>query len=101
MPLYSGVKEIICAAHKGLDGKLHGHTWEVVAWWRNDHHLIDADSRKAKLKEFLRQFDHTELQHEFLWGEHIANHVGDHMKCDIVEVRRELEGIYARWEREA
>lgn len=101
MALYSGVSEIICAAHESLDGRLHGHTWEVIAWWRNDSFLIDADNRKKELKNFLSQFDHTKLLDCFAWGERLAEHIGIHMKCDIIEVNRKLEGIYARWERDA
>lgn len=99
MAIYSGVSGIISAAHKGLDGRLHGHTWEVIAWWRNDAHMVDADSRKIELDRFLAFFDHSELCHELLWGELLAEHIGTHLKCEIVEIRRQLERIYARWER--
>lgn len=100
MAVFSGVSGIICAAHKSLDGVLHGHTWEITAWWQNDSYMVDAEHRQAQLNEFLRHFDHTELPHELLWGELLAEHIGTHIKCDAVDVRRPLERIYARWERD-
>jgi len=99
MTILSGIGGVISAAHKSPCGVLHGHTWEVVVWWRNDSHFVDAGDRKLRVDAFLKQFDHTLLPDTLMWGEQLAEHIDVHLKCCAVDVSRKPERIYARWER--
>jgi hypothetical protein len=92
----TGVRGIVCAAHKSLDGKLHGHTWTVKAWWLN---TPDAVEKQAELTSYLSIFDHQTLGDAERWGEALAQAILMGMHCQKVEVSRDGEGIYASAER--
>jgi len=95
-----GVGGIVSAAHRdATSGALHGHTWEVTAWFRRG---TDITIRQCRLDSILKQIDHTELPCELAWGEDIAEWVArkfDDSSCVAVDVARPLERFYARWER--
>lgn len=92
----TGASAIICAAHKSRDGEMHGHTWEVRAWWPEGGCSVE---RKAELTNYLSVFDHQVLEHELAWGEALATAILLGLQCDKVEVSRQLEGLYACAER--
>ena len=96
MKTLTGVSATLSAAHRSRDGQMHGHTWEIVAWWQG---CPDAVERRAALQEYLRIFDHTILNDSVAWGEHLATAILLGMECVKVEVRRPLEGIFAVAER--
>jgi 6-pyruvoyl-tetrahydropterin synthase len=97
----TGVSGVISAAHYSRDGVLHGHTWQVVAWWHaNGDVILSADRRKRMLAEYLQKFDHSILPDELAWGEDLAERIGLDMRAAAVDVSRPLEGIYAKWVRE-
>jgi 6-pyruvoyl-tetrahydropterin synthase len=97
----TGVSGIISAAHYNHDGKLHGHTWQVVVWYHaNGDVLLDADRRKRMLFEYLGRFDHELLPDEFSLGENLAEKIGLDLRAAAVDITRPLEGIYAKWIRE-
>ena len=100
MSRMTGVSGVISAAHYSRDGVLHGHTWQVVVWWQAYGYVISADRRKEMLSEYLRKFDHSVLPEHLAWGEDLAEKIGLDLHAAAVDVRRPLEGIYARWERE-
>ena len=91
----TGASGHFSAAHNGPDG-LHGHTWEVRAWFEFSHRS-DAICAKAALDAILKQWDHTTLADELAWGEDIARAVGTLANCVEVEVSRPLEGFHAKW----
>lgn len=95
-----GVGGIVSAAHRDIGtGRLHGHTWEVTAWFRRG---TDATIRQCRLDGILKQIDHTELPDTLAWGEDLAEWVAsqfDDTSCVAVDVSRPMERIYARWER--
>jgi len=97
-----GVGGIVSAAHRDTGtGKLHGHTWEVTAWFCRG---TDAVIRQCRLDSILSEIDHTELPDQLAWGEDIAEWVAakfDDSACVAVDVSRPLERLYARWERGA
>lgn len=97
-----GVGGIVSAAHRDqATGALHGHTWEVTAWFRRG---TDAMIRQCRLDGILKEIDHKELPDTLAWGEDIAEWVAsrfDDASCVAVDVSRPLERLYARWEREA
>lgn len=95
LKVWTGVSGIICSAHEGPTGKLHGHTWEVKAWWLDGR---DADEARSTLASYLSRFDHDYLPNWLSRGELIAKAVLKDLDCDAVDVSRPLEGIFARAE---
>jgi hypothetical protein len=97
--LLTGVGGYFSAAHRDHEtGALHGHTWEVTAWFRKG---TDAAIRACRLQGILAEIDHTELPGELAWGEDIAAWVAAKFAdsaCVAVDVARPAERIYARWE---
>lgn len=94
----TGVGSYFCAAHRDRDtGQLHGHTWDVVAWFKTSKNAVTL---QAELKAALQQFDHAELPEELAWGEAIGIKIIRLLNdCIEVEVRRESERIYAKVKR--
>ena len=92
MKIMTGVSAVFSAAHKSRDGVLHGHTWQVTAWWRD---TPDAVQRQKDLQAYLSVFDHTLLADGVAWGEDLARAITHGMGCCKVEVSRPLEGIFA------
>lgn len=91
----TGVGSYFCAAHRDkLTGKLHGHTWDIVAWFISDKNAV---SLQSDLKGFLERFDHSVLDDDCSWGEELAKTILCSLEnCCEVEVRRESERIYAK-----
>ena len=92
----TGVGGIFSAAHQPPEGgDVHGHSYEVTAWFPAGE---DARVLQARLAAILEPLDHKVLADELASGETIAEHIGRHLDgCRQVEVRRPLERIYARW----
>lgn len=91
----TGVGWYFCAAHKDKDtGVTHGHTWEVIAWFRSSRNAIDLQS---ELKLALSGYDHSELTDDLSWGEALAREICLKMEgCKEVVISRSAERIYAR-----
>lgn len=94
--MLTGVSGHFSATHKSPEGKWHGHTWYVKAWFRNKHRL-DARVMQASLNTMLARYDHSELPENLAWGEDIAREIATLVNCVEVEVSRPAEGIYANW----
>lgn len=92
MIIRTGAGAILSAAHRGQDGAIHGHTWEVWAEWNNQPCAVEA---QARLQKWLGKFDHTELPFVMSRGEAIAQQCLMALGCSRVEVRRSGERIYA------
>lgn len=99
MKKLTGVSGVISAAHKSRDGNLHGHSWQVVAWWRFNPNK-SAETRRSELRHWLSSVDHGILSDDIAWGEDLAERIGHDLKAYAVDVSRPLEGIYARWSRD-
>ena len=93
----TGVGACLSAAHRSPDGVVHGHTWEIVAWW---FAIEDATKLQSRLVECLAQWDHGMLPDALAWGESLATIIGRELNCYAVDVSRPSERIFARWERE-
>jgi len=91
----TGVSGHFSAAHKGADGSIHGHTWQVMAWFETPTRC-DAICHKAALDGLLGHWDHSILPDELAWGEDIARTVGKLVNCVEVIVSRPLDGLHAR-----
>ena len=101
MTKLTGVGGVLSCAHEPVNaelfgGETHGHSYEVIAWFENDH---DADVRtfQASLNTLLELWDHKMLPPDMATGEAIAKRIGTLNLCVVVEVRRPLERIYAKW----
>lgn len=91
----TGVGAVLSAAHYGPSGALHGHTWEVVAWFPAG---TDALALQRRLEERLASFDHGVLPAELSWAEPFAAYLGAALDgCIGVDVSRPSERLYARW----
>ena len=91
----TGVGCVFSAAHEPPEGgDLHGHSYEVTAWF-----IAGADARhlQAKLVQAVEQLDHKVLGPELASGEAMAEWIGRQLGCVEVEIGRPLERIYARW----
>ena len=91
----TGVGAVLCAAHRDRDGRMHGHTWEITAWWKG---APNAREKQAMLSLYLSSFDHGFLPDNLAWGEHLATRIAQDLGCSQVDVSRPLERIYARVE---
>lgn len=89
------VDGFFCAAHKGGDGRLHGHTWRVRVFW--DYAGADILVQQAKLREALSYLDHSELPENLSRAEDIAADIGRGLFAQRVEIWREAEGLGATW----
>lgn len=99
--ILTGVGGVLSCAHEPINadifgGEMHGHSYEVTAWFANDD---GADVRmfKKAFETLLATMDHKTLPPELATGEAIARRFGLLAKCVKVEVRRPLERIYAEW----
>ncbi len=92
--ILTGVGAILCAAHRDKDGRLHGHTWEITAWWEGQP---DAAERQEALNNWIFPYDHGVLHPDLSSGEALAALCGTALGCAQVDVSRPLERIYARW----
>lgn len=93
----TGAGAILCAAHQGRDGRMHGHTWEVVAWVNDGR---DALALQEYLNAVLVDYNHRTLPDNLAWGENLAARIGKQIRgCVAVDVSRPAERLFARWER--
>jgi hypothetical protein len=101
----TGVSGVFCAAHypRGETGRpqgnLHGHTWQVIAWFEPH----DAEVLRDELALALKTIDHKMLPPHLAWGEDLAEWIGTgkagpfSSRCLEVRVERALEHIYGDW----
>lgn len=91
----TGVGCVISVAHNSPEGVLHGHSYEVTAWYRFGH---DARALQRQLETVRQQFDHAALPDELSLAENLAEEIARRLPgCIEVEVNRPLERIYAKW----
>lgn len=88
----TGVGTVISAAHMSRDGIMHGHTWEITAWFEEGRCALVL---QEELKNYLKMFDHLVLGDDVAWGEALGRAIIHGMGCVKVEVSRPLERIYA------
>ena len=95
MTKLSGVGGVLSVGHNSPEGAAHGHTYEVIAWYRFGH---DARALRRQLDSALSQLDHTVLPDEIALAENLAEHIAKQLPgCIEVEVNRPLERFYARY----
>lgn len=93
-----GVSCVLSVAHNSPEGVLHGHSYEVRAWYRFGS---DARALQRHLEVVRDKYDHTLVDDELQCAENLAEVIGrDLPGCIAVDVNRPLEGIYASWEKD-
>jgi len=89
----TGASCVFCAAHTNPDGQVHGHSYEVTAWFSRREVL----SAQRELAALLSEVDHGVLPARLSLAEDLAAWVLVSLpECVAVEVRRPLEGVHAR-----
>jgi 6-pyruvoyl-tetrahydropterin synthase len=92
--IQTGVGFLICAAHADkVTGAVHGHTYEVVAWFDGGH---DAEKLKAHCERLCADLDHATLPAALAWAEDLIPEIKRRTNAVDVEIRRPLERLYAR-----
>jgi len=96
----TGVGAHLSAAHRDIDsGKLHGHTWEIVAWFPYKPG-VNALDLQVRLKKLLAEWDHDVIPDRLATAEELAIQIGFHlMGCVAVDVSRRSDRLFARWAR--
>ncbi len=92
LSVLTGAQGILSVAHKGTDGRMHGHTYTVRAWWTGEPCAVES---KAKLAQWLGKFDHGCLPPNMSRAERIGEQCLLALSCERVEVLREAEGVFA------
>lgn len=93
--ILTGVSTHICAAHRDQEGRLHGHTWKVRAWFPAGE---DALVLHDMLSAACDPFDHAELCHEISLGEGLIAALAARLPgATRIELAREPEGIFCEW----
>lgn len=94
MSVETGVGCVLCIAHTNAAGKVHGHSYEVVAWVPEGE---DALELQRELDRALTALDHSQLEAALASGEDMSRWVRSAIPRVVeVEIRRPLERIYAR-----
>ena len=93
MTRLTGVGGVFCASHSPNGVPVHGHTWQVIAWFAEG----EAEELRDMLQGFLKQFDHSHLPDHLAWGEAMAEYIGIKLGAVRVQVNRPMEHIYAEW----
>lgn len=94
--MLSGARTTFCASHTDKNGRMHGHSYEVWAYW--DYQSVDVDERQAQLVEHVSiNFDHRVLHEWCKRAEQIAESIGTELGAKRVVVRRPLEGLEGIW----
>jgi hypothetical protein len=74
--ILTGVGGVLSCAHEPINvelfgGELHGHSYEVIAWFQNDD-CADVRVFQAALNTLLKLWDHKVLPTELGTAEQIA-----------------------------
>jgi len=93
MKVLTGASVILQAAHYAPDGRLHGHTYEIIAWWDDEPCALDVQKR---LSDWVSQFDHGILPTDMSRAEDIGRKCLIDLQCLSVDVNRPLERIFAK-----
>lgn len=92
LKVLTGAGAILCAAHRGRNYNMHGHTWEITAWWLASP---DAVERQETLISYLSEYDHAPLPDAMTTAEGMAQRIMEDLGCVKVEISRPLERLYA------
>jgi hypothetical protein len=87
----------ICAAHKGDDGVMHGHTWRVRAYWNYTGASVVGLKALLVDRVCFASLDHQELPDDVRRAEDLAAYIGRLVEAVRVDVWREPEGMGATW----
>jgi len=92
LKVLTGAEGVLSVAHYGPDGRLHGHTYMVRAWWTGEPCAVES---QAVLRNWISKFDHGCLPPNMSRAERIAEQCLMALGCCRVEVLRPGEGVFA------
>ncbi len=97
----TGVSATLTADHRGREGRVHGHTWEITVWF-DAARTFDAALARHCLDEVIQSYQGKCLPDRIAWGEPLAAEIARDVANDFlrpvqVDVTRQAERIYARW----
>lgn len=93
---YVRVRSTLSVAHRGVEGVLHGHSYEVWATFPRG----DALAWRVRLDQVLTELDHCELPANLALGEDLAEWIGLRVEALSVSVIRPVEGFESGWVRD-
>jgi len=102
-----GIGAVFSASHRATpDGPLHGHSYEVIVWFKAP---VDGDRARREVEEVVSKLDHTDITGHGV-AEDLAEWLGgmilwftpqfDGIQPFRVDVNRPLERVYATWTRD-
>jgi hypothetical protein len=93
MTKLTGVGFVLSVGHNSPEGVPHGHSYEVIAWYRFGH---DARALQRQVEPVRKLLDHTVLPDKLALAENLAEHILEQLPgCVEVHCNRPLERIYA------
>lgn len=90
--ILTGAEAILSVAHNAPDGRFHGHTYTIRAWWDGEPCAVES---QQKLRKWLGKFDHGCLPPNMSRAERIGEQCLMALGCFRVEVLRPGEGVFA------
>ena len=91
----TGVSGFFCATHQDAQGREHGHTYEVRAWFPAGRDALEV---QRHLNTALRVFDHKRLPAGLESGEALCGALANNLRgVTEIEISRPSERIFARW----
>jgi len=93
---YTGVGAVLSVSHYDDKGRLHGHSYEVIAWFLDSG--SDALDLQRQLIAACAEYDHTVLPEGLARAEALGSKIKTRIMACEVEVNRPLERLYARAE---
>lgn len=98
---WTGAGWYFCAAHVGEDGRMHGHTYEVTAWWPSYPHRDQVDLQVLLKLLLADRYDHRTLPADFSTMELLAAGIGGELPggCVGIDISRPAERLAAKWRR--
>lgn len=97
MKSLTGAGAYFSASHfDSVRQELHGHTYEVVAWWPSSDERDVIDLQKA-LQAVLLAFDHKTLPSYLTRAESIATAIAAQLPgCVEIDISRPIERMFVR-----
>lgn len=98
MTALTGAGWYFCASHyDDVRQELHGHTYEVVAWWPADPSQ-DALMLQRTLQNALAAFDHKTLPPEITRAEDLRKAIVARLTgCVGLDIGRPVERLFVSW----
>lgn len=94
----TGVGALLEAQHRSRSGDVHGHTWDIMAWFSFDGH--DALGARRELEQILAPHQGKCLPDAIAWAENLAPWIAgqfEYRQPVCVTVARPDVRLFAQW----